>query len=53
VSGCGLGEGGFFEEGTAVGHGVVLVGLACEGGGTATTTAADVEESKPKGEEED
>lgn len=43
---CWFGESGFFGEGAAVGHGVVVVGLACEGGGTATTTTAEVEETE-------
>jgi len=37
---CWFGESGFFGEVAAVGHGVVVVGLACEGGGAAATTTA-------------
>lgn len=43
---CWFGESGFFGEGTAVGHRVVVVRLACEGGGTATATTAEVEETE-------
>ena len=53
MSGCWFGESVFFGEGTAVGHGVVVVGLACKGSGTATATAAKIEESETQCEEED
>jgi hypothetical protein len=45
VARCWFSESGFFGEGIAVGHGVVVVGLACEGSRAAATTA-EIEESE-------
>lgn len=49
---CWFDYAGFFGEWAAVGHGVVVVWLACEGAGAAATTTAEVEEAKAKGQEE-
>jgi hypothetical protein len=49
---CWFGNSGFFGKWAAVGHGMVVVGLARKGGGTATTTTAKVEETKAQSEEE-